>query len=519
MNTPGSVPVLTAEDIVKSFGGVQALKGVDFALGEREIHGLVGENGAGKSTLVKILTGIVQPDRGTIQLGGRPVHFDHPSKAPALGIGAVFQELSLLPDLTVWENIFAGRELRGRLGMLDPSRMHRATQDLMERYEIEGIDPDTLVSDLSLAQRHLVEILKALARDPKILILDEATSALPQAETEHLFEIMRRLRDRGVSMIYISHRLEEITHLADRVTVFRDGENVASGNPQEMGQDEMIRLMIGHKLVDLYPPREPNRFEGDVLTVRGLGLGHRLHNVNLTVRKGEIFGIGGLAGQGQADLLFALYGVEPATTGDIALNGKPVKLRNPRDAIHHGIAFIPEDRKGEGVALPLSISDNVALPTLSDRDHLGIIDLGEERSAVRRVIQRLQVKAPSVAQRVGALSGGNQQKVVIAKWLLANPQLLLMNDPTRGIDVGSKREIYDLMRELTERGVAIVFVSSDLTELVGMSDRVGVMYEGTMLQTLETEEISGDRIISAAVGVENTVKAVADTSPVTGTGQ
>jgi ribose transport system ATP-binding protein len=510
-----SAPILWACDIAKSFGGVHALRGADFTLRRGEIHALIGENGAGKSTLVKIFTGIQAPDHGQVLLDGRTVRLHSPADAARHGIGAVFQELSQLNDLTVAQNIFAGREPRGRFGLLSPARMRMATRTLMDQFGIAGIDPDDLSGDLTLAQRQLVEVLKALSRRPRILILDEATSALPQAEVAHLFTIVRGLRDEGLSVIYISHRLEEIITLADRATVFRDGQHVAVVDPRETGQDQLINLMIGHRLAEMYPPRVVEPLSAVALEGRRLGRGGALHDVDLQVGRGEILGIGGLAGQGQADLMFALCGARPAATGQILLDGCPLHIRNPRDAIRHGIAYVAEDRKGEGVILALSVRQNIVLPTLTKRQRLGLLDLRAERGAVRASMQRLRIKTPSPAQAVGALSGGNQQKVVLAKWLLADVRVLLLHDPTRGIDVGSKREIFDLMRQLAAKGVAIIFVSSDLTEIIGMSDRVAIMYEGTIVQTLGTGEISGDRIIAAAVGVEQQVVAAPATATAT----
>jgi len=499
---PGETsPILAAEGISKSFGGVHALRSVDFDLAPGEIHGLVGENGAGKSTLIKVFSGIHLPDSGRVLLDGHPVRLASPADAIRHRIGTVFQELSLLPDFTVAENIFAGRELRGRWRLLSARRMQAAARAEMKAYGIVGIDPDALVKDLSLSQRQLVEIIKVVARSPQVLILDEATSALPNEEAVQLFGIVRRLRDAGTSIIYISHRLEEIFALADRITVFRDGRHVATSRPDATTVDETINLMIGHPLTQLFPPRRATPSDDEVLSVTGLGRGTVLHDVALHVTRGEVLGVGGLAGQGQTDLLLALCGARPATTGEIRLEGRRVQLHTPRDGPNHGIAYVPEDRKTLGVALPLSVRENIALPTLWDREHRGFVDSRAELAAVRRMVDSLQVRTAGVEQPVGSLSGGNQQKVVLAKWLLAHPRILLMNDPTRGVDVGAKREIFDLMRTLTAAGAGIVFVSSDLTELVGMSDRVAVMYEGTIVRTLDREEISPDRIVAAAMGV------------------
>jgi ribose transport system ATP-binding protein len=496
------MPVIEATGIDKRFGGVVALHAADFACEAGEIHALLGENGAGKSTMIKVLCGVQQPDAGSISYEGRPAPYSDPAGAVAAGIVPVFQELSLVPDLTVAQNLVLGREPRNRLGLLDQRRMRRDAARLFAELGFGGIDPAAEIRHLPLSDRQLVEIAKALSRDPRVLILDEATSALNHREVEQVFSVIRRLRDRGTAVIFISHRMEEVREICDRATVYRDGTNVGTVVVGESPPGEIVRMMVGRPLRDIFPPRVP-RTEPPrpLLEVRALTWGHHLHDVSLTVNAGEIVGLSGLEGQGQAELLFALFGVYAGVHGAVTMDGQPIRRSGPGGAMRGGLALVPEDRKTQGLILPMSVSDNLIMATLPEHSTGGLLSPEREERASLAMRDRLEIKAASVETPVRYLSGGNQQKVAIAKWLMTDAKVYLLADPTRGIDVGAKREIYELMRELTAAGKGILFFSTDLTEIVGLCDRALVMYEGAIVRELAGAELTDANLIEAAVGM------------------
>lgn len=504
------MPLLGASGVDKRFGGVVALDGAEFSCEPGEIHALLGENGAGKSTMVKVLCGVHPPDAGTIMYDGNPTTFRGPSDAVANGIVPVFQELSLVPDLTVAENLFLGEEPRNRLGLVDGRRMNQGAGALLSSLGFASIDPRAVVRDLSLADRQLIEIAKALRRSPRVLILDEATSALNRRQVQQVFTVVRRLRDEGVAVVFISHRMDEVRALCDRATIFRDGVNVGTVEVARASDDEIVRLMIGRPLREAFPPRPPRpEVEEPLLEVSGLGWADRLREVSLTVHKGEILGLSGLEGQGQGDLLFALFGVYVGVSGEVAIDKQTIRLSSPRAAMASGLALVPEDRKTQGLILPLSVEENITLPTLPEVSRNGVIRPAEVERETIAMRDSLAIRMASPETPVRFLSGGNQQKVAIAKWLLTDASVYLLYDPTRGIDVGAKQEIYELMRRLAAEGHGILFFSTDLAEVVGLCDRALVMYEGTIARELRGAALTEANLVSAAVGIaEGTRQAV-----------
>jgi ribose transport system ATP-binding protein len=496
------MPLLSATGIDKRFGGVVALDGADFSCEVGEIHALLGENGAGKSTMVKVLCGVHPADDGTITYGGETVTFRGPSDAVAAGIVPVFQELSLVPDLTVAENLFMGEEPRTRLGLVDGKRMRRAAGALLVELGFVGIDPGALVRDLSLADRQLIEIAKAMRRQPKVLVLDEATSALNRRQVQQVFSVVRRLCEEGVSVVFISHRMDEVRDLCHRATIFRDGVNVGTVDVAKARDNEIVHMMIGRTLRETFPPRTQRPdVEVPLLEVHGLNWGDGLRDISLVVHRGEIVGLSGLEGQGQGDLLFALFGVYTGVNGHVGVNGKPIRRGGPRDAMAAGLALVPEDRKTQGLILPLPVDENVTLPTLPEVSRSGVISPAAVAAATRSMRDRLAIRMASAGVPVRFLSGGNQQKVAIAKWLLTDAAVYLLYDPTRGIDVGAKQEIYELMRRLASEGHGILFFSTDLAEIVGLCDRALVMYEGAIARELRGTALTEANLVSAAVGL------------------
>jgi ribose transport system ATP-binding protein len=506
MDSPsaGTAPILELRGVAKRYGGVRALEEVDFACRAGSIHAILGENGAGKSTLIKIISGVVQPDAGEIVLGGRPARFAGPSAANQAGIVSIFQELSLVPDLSVADNICLADPPR-RFGLIDRGAQRRRAEEVLERLGCQDLDPATRVKDLPLSRRQMVEIAKALTLRPRLLILDEATSALTAADVERVFALLRDLRQEGLALLYISHRMHEIAALADTCSVFRNGRHVATFPEGTRSDQEIVRLMIGRDITQVYPPK-PIRNEPaqPCLEVAGLGWdGGRLHDLSFGVGRGEIVGLGGLDGQGQREVLLALFGVLRGIEGAIRLDGRPLSLSGPTMASSPacGMALVPEDRKTEGLLLPMAIGDNLSLAALRRMARLGVVDQGREIDAVKAMIGRLHIKLGDPADPVGTLSGGNQQKVVIGKWLMTGPRLILLNDPTRGIDVGTKQELYALMRELADAGAAILFYSTDYDELVGCCDRVLILYDGRVVRVLEGSAITEQDIVASALNL------------------
>jgi len=494
--TAPSPPLLEMRGIDKSFPGVHALDHVDFSLRAGEIHCLVGENGAGKSTLMKVLMGVHRPDSGQIFLEGRPVRIDYPHQALRLGISMVFQELNLVPVLSVAENVFLGVEplLFGPLGVVDWRTLRRRTAEVIERFGFP-IEPGAIVSRLSRAKQQLVEITKALVGQSRIVIMDEPTASLSLEETEQLFGILRRLRDEGVAIVYISHRLEELREIGDRVTVMRDGRNVHTGEIATTTLDEMIRHMVGRELTDMYP-KETVPIGRERLRVENLAAhGGRVHDVSFSVRAGEIVGIAGLVGAGRTELAEALFGVVPLEGGRIIVDGRERRFRSPRDAIRAGLALLTEDRKRTGLLLSQPVAHNITLAGLGRLLRLFHLPLGVERRAASEYVQRLDIRTPSLRQIALRLSGGNQQKVVIAKWLFAQARILIFDEPTLGIDVGAKVEVYRLLGELARQGAAIVMISSELPELLAMSDTLLTMRQGTITATLDPRKTTQEEVL------------------------
>ncbi len=493
-------PVLEAREISKRFPGVVALERVSLDVFPGEILAVVGENGAGKSTLMKILSGALQPDEGAIFLDGRPVRFVNPRQALAHGIGIIYQELSVIDALSVGENVFLGRlpERAGMPGTVDWPRLWRASAEVLQRVGAP-FDPRTPVRELSVAQKQLVEIARALSQDVRVLILDEPTSSLSLQETERLFEILRGLRAQGVAIIYISHRLEEVFALADRVTVLRDGRVVGTLPISEATREGLIRMMVGRDLSAYY--REVRSSPGAArLEVRNLARSGVLHGVSLTVRAGEIVGLAGLVGSGRTELARCLFGVDPVDAGEILIDGNPVTINNPQDAVRHGIVLVPEDRKLQGLVLILSVRENIALPVLHRLARFGFPSHRRERELAQSFVERLRIRTPSLEQRVLNLSGGNQQKVVLARALATQPKVLILDEPTRGIDVGAKAEVHALIAELAEAGMAILLISSELPEVLSMSHRVLVMSGGRIVAEFPREEATEERVLAAATG-------------------
>jgi rhamnose transport system ATP-binding protein len=490
-------PVLEANSISKAFAGVKALKSVSFKLRAGEVHAVIGENGAGKSTLIKIITGAVTPDAGTITVRGEHVPHMDPRLSKALGIVAIYQQPSLFPDLTVAENIALALETGGAWRTLNWKARSRRASELLERAGA-SINPERLVATLSMPEQQLVEIAKAIGADARIVIMDEPTASLTEREVESLFRVIARLRSEGVGVIYISHRLEEIAAVADRVTVLRDGESIATKRMDEVDRAELIRMMVGRELESIFPKREI--VLGDVvLELRDVS-NSVVRHVSLNVRKGEILGIAGLVGSGRTQLAETIFGLTPADSGEIVLDGEVVKIISPADAIRRGIGYVPEDRPRHGAILEMSIAANTNLANLKKVAHGGLIYRREEDDLAEGFVRQLRIKTPSVDVETGSLSGGNQQKVALARWLAINPTVLILDEPTQGVDVGSKSEIHSLMADLAEQGLAIVMISSELPELLGMSDRIAVMHAGTICGTLERKEATQQAILSLALG-------------------
>jgi len=484
-------------DIFKHFGGVRALNKASFVAEPGEIHALVGENGAGKSTLIKILSGLFRADAGIIRIQGRETTLDNPQMALRLGIGTIFQELTLLPYMTVAENLLMGREPRN-IGLIDRGATAGAARELLDEAGITGIEPMELIANLSLGQRQIVEIVKVVSRDPRILFMDEPTSALAEQEVAWLFATIRKLREKGICVVFTSHRWNEVKDIADRITIFRNGENVGTYEAVALSEQDAVERMTGRKLEMLYT--EPIALTEHIATLNISNLsGKGLHDTSFTVHRGEVLGIGGLAGQGQRELFHALFGVTRASAGRMEVEGTAVSIGSPREAISHGIALIPEDRKTEGLLLPLSVRQNLTLPILRQIARGGFIHRRQEEDIIRSMITDLAIRASSPDQVVGTLSGGNQQKVLIGRWLLTHARILLLYDVTRGVDVATKHDIYKLIQHLSEQGQSILFYSTDTEEMAHICHRVLVMREGAIVDEIAGPHIMPESIVAAAI--------------------
>lgn len=494
-------PIIDLRGISKSYAGIRALEDVDFSAHRGSVHAILGENGAGKSTLIKIISGVVAPDAGELRLSGGLVRFANPRSAAAQGVVCMFQELSLIPDLSVADNISISDPPR-RLGLIDRRAQLARAEALLERVRCEDVDPRTMVRDLSLSRRQMVEIAKALGRDPKVLILDEATSALTARDVQTVYDLLGQLKAEGVTTLFISHRMNEVEILCDRLSVFRNGRHIETFARNDRTDAEIVRLMIGREVTAKYPVKPVPKPAPPVLTVEGLEWEGLLNGISLTLAKGEILGVGGLDGQGQKELLLALFGVLKGMRGRVDLGGGSLP-RAPAEAKSGSprVALIPEDRKTEGLMLPLSIADNLISAAFDRISRAGIIDRARLKASVDSGIAHLQIKLGSPDDPVRTLSGGNQQKVVIAKWLMTDPDIILMNDPTRGIDIGTKQEIFRMMRDLADSGKSILFYSSDYAELIGCADRVLVLYDGRVVRELEGEAITEEAIVGASLNI------------------
>ncbi|MBB2684288.1 sugar ABC transporter ATP-binding protein [Rhizobium sophoriradicis] len=497
----GAVPnaefLLSAEGVRKEFPGVVALDDVQFRLKRASVHALMGENGAGKSTLMKILAGIYTPDKGDIRLKGIEIQLKSPLDALENGIAMIHQELNLMPFMTVAENIWIRREPKNRFGLVDHGVMHRMTEELFARLNID-IDPDVEVRYLSVANRQMVEIAKAVSYNSDVLIMDEPTSALTEREVEHLFRIIRDLRAQGIGIVYITHKMNELFEIADEFSVFRDGRYIGTHASTEVTRDDIIRMMVGREITQMFPKEEVPIGEV-MLSVKDLCLKGVFKDVSFEVRAGEILGVAGLVGSGRSNVAETLFGVTPASSGSIELYGKPVTISSPTEAIRNQMAFLTEDRKDTGCLLILDILENMQIAVLQDRYVKGgFVQQGAIEATCEDMAKKLRVKTPNLYERVENLSGGNQQKVLIGRWLLTNPRILILDEPTRGIDVGAKAEIHRLVTEMARNGVAVIMISSEMPEVLGMSDRIMVMHEGRVTGFLNRDEATQIKVMELA---------------------
>ena len=492
-------PLVQLSGVTRSFAGVQALKGVHLELLPGEVHALVGENGAGKSTLIKIITGALLADSGTLQIAGQTITHNNPTLAKSLGVAAIYQQPALFPDLPVTENIALGLEKPRPWHKVQWKQRRKRAAELLAQVGAT-FSPDVEVHRLSMPQQQLVEIARALGAEARILIMDEPTASLSDREVDNLFQVIAKLKSSGVGIIYISHRLEELPTIADRVTVLRDGTWISTQPMAEVTRGELIRMMVGREVTAIFPKIQVPLGQ-TVLEVRDLACQTAgVHGINFSLRAGEILGLAGLVGAGRTELAGVLFGLTPADSGQILLNGQLVHIASPTQAINHGIAYVPEDRRRHGVILDMSITANTTLASLGNIRTAGLIDFAKERNIANRFVKELGVKTASIFNPVGTLSGGNQQKVSLARWLATNPRVIILDEPTQGVDVGAKSEIHRLMGELAKKGLAILMISSELPEILGMSDRVMVMHHGKIVGTLNRTEATQERIMELALG-------------------
>lgn len=491
--------IIKIKGIKKYFYGVKALDGVDFQVRTGEVHALIGENGAGKSTLVKILTGVYQPTAGTIILNDKPTQFPSPQVSQKAGISAIHQEATMFPDLSVIENIFMGHHIRNKSnGLLSWREMKDKTQILLDKLELD-IRPDTKVRNLSIAQRHMVEIAKALSLDAKIVIMDEPTSALTLKEVEYLYKIIRKLKSEGKAIIFISHKFEEIFEIADYFTVLRDGKYIGEGTIADITVDKIVQMVIGRSLEQMYSKLEAE--QGDIiLKVENLTKIGVFKNISFDLHKGEILGFFGLVGAGRSEVMQTIFGIDTKTSGDVFINGEKVNITNPSDAMNHGLAYLPEDRQIQGAILAMNIRENITLPIIDGISRYIFLDRNREFEITDEYGKNIEIKASGWEQLVEDLSGGNQQKVVLAKWIATKPRILIMDEPTKGIDVATKATVHNFISELAKKGIAIILISSELPEILGMSNQVIVMHEGVITAKFTREEANSKKIIRAAIG-------------------
>lgn len=486
--------------INKAFGGNPVLQNAGFVLADGEIHALMGENGAGKSTLMKILTGVYTRDAGTVIVNGKEVVYNNAQEAEKEGIVFIHQELNVLFDLTVEENMFLGKEIHNRFGVCNKKAMQKEVRRILDVLGVK-IKPDAKMDTLSVGQQQMIEIAKALMVDAKVIIMDEPTAALSQSETVTLFKVVRSLKEKGVSIVYISHRMEEIFELCDRITILRDGQYVGTRNIPETNMDEIVKMMIGREIGERYPERDVKL--GDVVfEVKNLNCPGIFNNVNFDVRAGEVLGVAGLMGAGRTEIMQSIFGNMPHVTGQIFMNGKEIHNKNPWDAMDNGIGFITEDRKTEGLMLEESIMKNISIANLGRISKKGVLNKKQEQEMTQQGIEDLHIKCTGAQHACGNLSGGNQQKVVFAKWIFTEPKVLILDEPTRGVDIGAKKEIYSIINKLADTGVAIIMVSSELPEILGMSDRVMVVHEGKIGGFIDKKEANQENIMILATGGE-----------------
>jgi rhamnose transport system ATP-binding protein len=493
---PPDSAILALREIEKSFGSISVLKGVNFDVRAGEVHALMGENGAGKSTMIRIMSGAHQPSGGEIALDGNAVRFGQPRAAQSAGISVVHQELLLFPALTVAENIFLGHAPRTSLGLLDRRAMREKARALLVRLDCPELDVDARVETLSVANRQRIEIARALSRDARVLIMDEPTAALAEADVVRLLDVIRALKAHGVGIVYVSHRMDEVFRISDRVTVLRDGKTVASKVIADVTEASLVSMMVGREISQLFP-KETVPLGAPVLELDGLSCAGRVENVSFTVHAGEILGIAGLVGSGRTELAETVFGISPASSGSMKINGKPVTVADVRQAVDNGIAYVPEDRAQHGLVKRQTIRDNVAITVLDRLTKGWLVDTRKEQALASDAIARFAVRTRGPSQIVGELSGGNQQKVAIAKWLASEPKVLILDEPTRGVDVGAKSEIHKLMVQLAREGMAIIMISSELPEVLGMSDRIVVMNDHRMVAILDRSEATPETIGAA----------------------
>ncbi len=493
--------ILEVENVSKSFPGVKALDSVSFNLRKGEVHALVGENGAGKSTLMKILSGVYQPDEGVIRYKGKPVSFSDVTQSREAGIAIIYQELNLIPHLSVAANIFIGREPLTRFGTLDEKKMNADAVATLARLNV-SLDPTIKLNQLPVSKQQMVEIAKAISFDSEVLIMDEPTSALTEAEINELFRIIHALRNQGVAIIYISHRLDELKHIVDRISILRDGRLVSTDDYASIGMGEIVNRMVGRKLENKFPPKQNVPTTEKILEVRHIVRTGILHDISFDLYRGEILGIAGLMGAGRSELGRAIFGADPIDGGEVLMNGHKLALHSPADAIKAGIAYLSENRKEEGLAVKMTLAENVTMANVVEIcRRFGVLSRSQEIEVTQRYVKSLNIRTPSLTQIVNNLSGGNQQKVVVAKWLFCDSKILIFDEPTRGIDVGTKYAIYELIGALAREGRGVIMISSDLPEILGLTDRVLVLHEGRLAATLTTAQTTQEEILNYAAGI------------------